>query len=194
MPKLRDIMTREVITVSPELSIRDAMDLLATSHVSGVPVVAGDEVVGVVSATDLMAFAAGLDDDVIEREDVDEAEEPNGWDDGSDAPAAYFAEMWKDSGREVKERFARPFVGSTAATLEGHVVSEIMTRSVLSLPSSTDVRVAADVMRRAKVHRLLVIDDGKLRGIVSAMDIARAAADGRLTTRTYVFNKAPLDR
>jgi CBS domain-containing protein len=102
--------------------------------------------------------------------------------------------MWNDTVTEVKERFARPAGGSTANALEEHVVSEVMTRDVLSLPSTTDVRVAADVMRRAKVHRLLVIDDGKLRGIVSAMDIARAAADGRLTARTYVFNKAPFDR
>ena len=193
MPKLRDIMTREVITVSPELSIREAMDLLATSHVSGVPVVAGDDLLGVVSTTDLIAFAAGLDESV-DREDGEEQEEAAGWDDGSDPPAAYFAEMWNDTVTEVKERFARPAGGSTANALEGHVVSEVMTRDVLSLPSTTDVRVAADVMRRAKVHRLLVIDDGKLRGIVSAMDIARAAADGRLTARTYVFNKAPFDR
>jgi hypothetical protein len=100
MPKLRDIMTREVITVSPELSMRDAMDLLATNHVSGVPVVAGDEVLGVVSATDLIAFAAGLDEGPLDREDVEEREEledPAGWQDGSDPPAAYFAEMWNDT-------------------------------------------------------------------------------------------------
>lgn len=58
MLRLRDIMTTELVTVSPELSLRDAMELLVTSHVSGAPVVAQHRVVGVVSATDLLGFAA----------------------------------------------------------------------------------------------------------------------------------------
>ncbi len=40
MLRLRDIMTTELVTVAPELSLRDAMELLVTSHVSGAPVVA----------------------------------------------------------------------------------------------------------------------------------------------------------
>ena len=60
MLRLRDIMTTDVLTVSPELTIRDAMALLSTRHVSGAPVVASGKVVGVLSGTDLLEFAAAL--------------------------------------------------------------------------------------------------------------------------------------
>jgi CBS domain-containing protein len=62
-----------------------------------------------------------------------------------------------------------------------------MTHVVFSLPPDADVETAADYMRRAEIHRLLVLDAGRLVGIVSALDIATAVADHRLTRRTYVF-------
>jgi CBS domain-containing protein len=43
-------------------------------------------------------------------------------------------------------------------------------------------------MRRMGVHRLLVVDDGQLAGIVSSMDIVRAVADHKLEVRRFVFN------
>jgi CBS-domain-containing membrane protein len=54
MTRLRDIMTREVVSVS-DVSIRDAMGLLSSRHI-GVPVVAGHDIVNVVTSTDLMAL------------------------------------------------------------------------------------------------------------------------------------------
>jgi len=42
-------------------------------------------------------------------------------------------------------------------------------------------------MRNANVHRLLVLEDDRLVGIVTTMDIANAAADNRLGVRSYVF-------
>ena len=54
---VRDIMTRNVTTVTPELPLREAIDVLVTNHVSGAPVVQNERVVGIVSATDLPTFA-----------------------------------------------------------------------------------------------------------------------------------------
>jgi Predicted transcriptional regulator, contains C-terminal CBS domains len=62
MLKLRDIMTRDVVSAAPDLTIREAMELLSERHVSGAPVVDGGKVVGVFSATDLLAFLADLSD------------------------------------------------------------------------------------------------------------------------------------
>ena len=42
MLRLRDIMTTDVVTVSPESTIREAMELFASRHISGAPVVAGN--------------------------------------------------------------------------------------------------------------------------------------------------------
>lgn len=39
MLRLRDIMTKDVLTVTQDLAVRDAMALLASRHVSGAPVI-----------------------------------------------------------------------------------------------------------------------------------------------------------
>lgn len=51
MLKLKDIMTRDVVSASPDMTIREAMQLLSERHVSGARVVDGGKVVGVFSAT-----------------------------------------------------------------------------------------------------------------------------------------------
>jgi CBS domain-containing protein len=62
MLRLRDIMTRKVVSAAPDLTVRDAMELLSERHVSGAPVVDGGKVVGIVSATDLLDLLADLND------------------------------------------------------------------------------------------------------------------------------------
>lgn len=58
MLKLRDIMTRDPVAASPEMTLRECVNLLTSQHVSGLPVVAGRRVVGVVSASDVLSLAA----------------------------------------------------------------------------------------------------------------------------------------
>jgi CBS domain-containing protein len=58
---VREIMTRPVVTVTPETSVTDALALVAEHHISDLPVVAGDQVVGMVSEIDLIRFAIPLD-------------------------------------------------------------------------------------------------------------------------------------
>lgn len=52
--KVRDVMTREVISVSPETPLRDVAALLAEHRISGVPVIADGTCVGIVSEADLL--------------------------------------------------------------------------------------------------------------------------------------------
>ena len=58
--KVQDLMTREVTTVTPATSLRDAAVLLAQNGISGMPVVSerGD-VVGVLSEADIVVKAGG---------------------------------------------------------------------------------------------------------------------------------------
>ena len=54
----RDVMTTDVITVSPDASVADIAKLLREKRISGVPVVNPDDtVVGIVSEGDLMSHA-----------------------------------------------------------------------------------------------------------------------------------------
>ena len=189
MLRLRDIMTTDVITVSPELTLRDAMALLAARHLSGAPVVSGKKVIGVVSLTDLAEFAAaepGVPTAHPERSEAEGA--PPQWVEGEEAPGSFFAEMWEDAGTDVAERFAE-VESPEWNVLEAHTVSEAMSRTICSLPPDTFVDKAADFMRTAAVHRVLVMDGESLIGLVTTRDIANAVADHELTTRTYVFDR-----
>jgi CBS domain-containing protein len=198
MLRLRDIMTTDVITLDPGVTIREAMDLFASERISGAPVVAGGEVIGVISSTDLLQFAASLPGVPTERDrDSGWASDLGGDDDrassfandgpGDDPSALYFTEFWDDAGATVAERVVSQ-AGAEWNALEEHTVSEAMTRTpVRSLTPDTFVTVAADYMRRAGVRRVLVMDGSKLLGLVTVSDITAAVADGKLTSRTYVF-------
>jgi CBS domain-containing protein len=54
-----DAMTRDAITVSPEMPLKEAAELLARHQVSGLPVVDEAKVVGVVSEADIVARSTG---------------------------------------------------------------------------------------------------------------------------------------
>lgn len=53
-PKVKDYMTHEVDTVSPENSVKDVIDLIKKTGHHGFPVVEGGKVIGYISATRLL--------------------------------------------------------------------------------------------------------------------------------------------
>ena len=183
MLRVRDIMSRDVVTVSPELGLREMVELLAEQHVGGAPVVAGSKIVGVISATDLLRFESETPGVPTERPDQMEVGEwgaAEEWEEGAEAPAAFYLDTWSDVGADVLERF-REVQGPEWDVLAEHTVAEAMTPALRAVPPDAPVDQAAASMLRGSVHRLLVIDEGKLVGIVTTTDIVRAVAEGRLT-------------
>lgn len=71
----------------------------------------------------------------------------------------------------------------TGAALERVVthtrVGDIMTRLPKTIEPDADVKLAAQQMLYLEVHRLFVVADGKLLGVISQSDIVRAVASGR---------------
>src|SRR3954468_5250822 len=55
-----DVMTTEVVTVTPDTPVRDIAELLYTRRISGVPVVESDQVIGIVSEGDLIGHVAAI--------------------------------------------------------------------------------------------------------------------------------------
>jgi CBS domain-containing protein len=193
MLRVRDIMTTDVKTLSPQSTLREAMELFAHEHVSGAPVITGGAVVGVVTSTDLLSFAATLRGTPADRDGApeadllsDAAEDERDELDEVAAPSAYFSELWESSG-EAAAGEARIAGSSEWDALDDHDVSEVMTRDVWTLPSTAHAREAADMMREHGIHRVLVTDDGALAGIVTALDIARATSERKFQNRAYVF-------
>jgi CBS domain-containing protein len=195
MLRLRDIMSTDLVTVTPETTLREALELLGARHLSGAPVVSNGNLVGVVTATDLMTFVAALPGTPTERATSslqDEWEGPSVEQEAEEEvePAsAFFSELWDDAGAETTERMAT-VQGPEWNVLEEHDVSEVMTRPPLAtLPPDAGVEAAADLMKQRRIHRVLVTKDDALVGIVSALDVAEAVAEQLLTKRTYAFNR-----
>jgi CBS domain-containing protein len=189
MLRLQDIMTRDLVTLSPEHSLRDAMSLLTSRHVSGAPVLANGRVVGVISLTDLaesVSSAPGVPTERPELAEWGEWDEPRDLPEGEEPPSAFFAHLWDDAGADVAERIDESG-GPEWDVLAEHTVGEAMSRNVLSLPPGAAVEYAADFMRTAGIHRVLVMDGEALLGVVTTKDISNAVADHKLTNRVYVF-------
>jgi CBS domain-containing protein len=151
MIRLRDIMTKDVFTVSPDLSIRETAEMFASRHIGGAPVVDDREkVIGVITAADILEFASGMGG---EPPEIGEALDQNEFD--------------------------------------RHTVEEAMTRAPLhTLGPDATAREAATIMQDAGIHRILVMEGDRLLGVVSTLDLAKAVADGRLATNTFVFPRA----
>lgn len=186
MLRICDIMTADVLTVSPDTPLRVAMEVLTARHVSGAPVLAGQRVVGVVSATDIVAYAIG---------DQRLAGEPPAmpgdaaWEPGDDLPDSALRALQGEGnesgfddagGGGASDPPSAPRRGLDP--LDESTVADAMTWGVYSLPPDTDVVRAAECMRAAEVHRMLVMDEGRLLGIVTTMDLLRAVASGRLVS------------
>jgi CBS domain-containing protein len=180
MVPLSEIMTTELVTVSPDLTLQEVARVFAAAGISGAPVVSGRELVGVVSTTDLVEFETtnpGTPRQRDERSEWGEIEtQPllDGSDEGE--PGLYFTEMWDDSGADVLERFESdsPEWNRMAET----TVGSIMTTAVVSLLPEAAVQEAARMMLPAGIHRILVVDAaGELVGLVSSSDIVRAVAE-----------------
>lgn len=147
MLKVKDLMTRDVLTIAPNTSVREAAEILSTERVSGTPVVRLGKLVGMLSAADLLDFIAALPAD-------------------PDAVSG----------------------GLEHGILDDHTVEEAMTRGPLTtIESEAPASRAAEVMKEENIHRLPVVDGGRLVGIISTSDVVKAVAERKISYRTFVF-------
>jgi CBS domain-containing protein len=142
-------MTTNVITVTPETTVRDLAELLSRHGISGVPVVDADnELVGIVSEGDLLHRAETGTERRTERRRTR-------WVD------------WLTSDQDL----ARDYLKSHA-----RMVRDVMTRDVLTVSETTGLDEIADLLETQRIRRVPVVRDGKLVGIVSRANLVRALA------------------
>lgn len=193
MLKVRDIMTPSVVTFAPDQTLRDAVEVLVSCRIGGAPVVEGDTVVGVLSATDILEFEAVTPLPEANRASADDAEEEEElrveeWNEGETLSSSYFTDWWPNDGPDVAERMSSSW-GPQWDLLADHSVGEAMSRTVCTVDTNMEVSGAAQRMLAAGAQRALVTDEGALAGIVTTTDILRAVAERRLTVRQFVFEK-----
>ncbi|MGI9428952.1 MAG: CBS domain-containing protein [Bythopirellula sp.] len=148
-----DIMQRDVVTVAPRDTLREALGLMTESHITGLPVtVGGSKCVGLICASDILNY---------EQEHAEESAEAN-------------AELAKHFNPELQQ-WESVRVSAFALEEFGDVhVEEVMSSDLISVEQDTPVEEIARKMTAAGVHRVLVTDQAsKLFGIVSAIDFVR---------------------
>jgi len=146
--KVREIMTKQVITLSPEESIEEAAKKLRENRISGAPVVEGDRIVGIVSEADLMKlFESEMSISLVLPSPLELIELP--------------VKMH----RQLKEAAKR-----LAATR----VRDVMTREVITIDEEASIEEAARTMAKYGINRLPVVREGKLVGIVTRADVLKA--------------------
>jgi CBS domain-containing protein len=82
---------------------------------------------------------------------------------------------------EVRDRTER-------GILDDHVVEEAMTRAPLrTVAPSAPAQSVAELLSLERMHRIPVVEEGRVVGIVSTMDVVRAVAERRIGHATLVF-------
>lgn len=154
MARVKDIMTEDVITVSPDASIYDCAKLLGEKKISGVPVVDGDgEVVGMLSEADIMKLIESRDISInlILPSPLDVLELP------------------------VRMKLGLDELANSAEKAASARVRDMMTKSVVTISPEEDISKAAKIMADENINRLPVMDEkGKLAGIITRGDIIEA--------------------
>ena len=149
-----DIMSREVVTVSVEDTLRDVMRILVENHVSGAPVVDPDgRCIGLVSASDILSFEEDHSETIGDaNEDV-----------------AQFFDQETQRWENVR---LSAFALEELADIS---VESVMSTEPICVELQTPITDVAKIMVERRIHRVMVVDaHGNLRGIVTAMDFVSA--------------------
>jgi CBS domain-containing protein len=147
--KVRDVMNVKPITVQVDSPVSEAARLLRENKVSGLPVLDGERIVGVVSESDLLRLLS-----------VDESE----------------GGLWLPSPFEVFEVPFRDLVKwermhAAIDEIPKKKVGTIMSRNLHEVGPDDTIEEAAGIMTRHRINRLPVVEEGRLVGIVTRGDI-----------------------
>ncbi len=151
-----DYMQRDVVTVSPDDTLRDALALMTENHVTGLPVMdVSSRCVGLITSSDILNY---------EQEQAEEPEERE------------TAELFDP---ESEQWESVPFSAFRLEGLDDVAVSEVMARNLVWVHRNTPLKDVARRLIDERVHRVLVMDeDSRLYGILSAFDFVRVVAEG----------------
>lgn len=155
--RVRDLMTTLVRTVPPEMTLTELERFLLATRLSGAPVVKDGRLVGVVSRSDVVRQL------VVERTQAEYA---------ADARFSGLASWHHLPDLEMTEWISE----AVGEHLEHVRVGDIMITHVITVAPDADIRDAARLMIKHHVHRVLVVEDGAVRGILSTTDLVRLVA------------------
>ena len=151
----REVMTREVLTLSPSETLREAALRLQVRGVSGAPVVdAEGRLVGVLSETDFLRYLKRLTDADLAGHYL-----------SSPVHSLTLLAMLAESGH--------PAVRRVMEHLRTSRVSDAMTVKVLTAVPEDPIEKVVALMIRGNVNRIPILEGARIVGILTRGDILR---------------------
>jgi uncharacterized protein (DUF302 family)/CBS domain-containing protein len=151
----RDIMNPEVIKVREEMPVNELGALFTSQAISGAPVEnSKGALVGVVSVTDIVRATS------MGGREVVTTSEPN-----------FYVRGWE-------EEVSLDELGELHLEEEGLLVKDIMTPSVFAVDHDAPIYHVAESMMESHLHRLLVVEDDRVIGIISTSDMLQLLGKG----------------
>lgn len=148
MRAVKDVMTKDVITIKSGATVEELARLLIKHKISGVPVVDDDnQLIGVVTENDLISQNKRLHIPTVIR--------------------LFDAFILLGSGRMEEE------IKKMAAT----TVDDICVKKIVSITEDASLEEVATIMAEKNIHLIPVLRDRTVVGIVGKADIVKAMTD-----------------
>ncbi len=144
----KEIMTKEVLTVTRETSIKELSDLFIKHRVNGFPVVDGTgQLTGIVTEKNLIEQSKNLHIPTV--------------------IALFDAVIYLESGKKFEEEVKR---------YNATRVEDIYTRAVVTISPDTGIHEVASLMAEKSVHSIPVVEGKTILGIVGKLDVIKGLA------------------
>jgi CBS domain-containing protein len=144
--KAKDIMSVEVVTVTKDVTVQDTAKLLTEHKISGLPVMEGKKVIGMVTEGDLIFQDRKLD------------------------PPAFIELLGGVIFLKDPNKYLEGFRKMIATRVE-----DLMTTKVISVREDTPIEEIAATMTEKRINRIPVLNEkGELVGIVSRQDLVKS--------------------
>ncbi len=151
--KAKDVMTKNVITLSPSDTVDKIVKTLSKNKISGCPVVKKGKLLGIVSDTDILNAL-----DVHTKINV------------SSVPQFAFV-LSRLENHELEKLEAEM---KSAKEVRA---KDIMTSNPVSIHEDEEIEKALQLMNKHDITRILVVDEKeKLKGVISKIDIVKKLA------------------
>lgn len=146
MLRVKEIMTKDVVTVTKETTVAELAKIFAEQHISSLPVLDGaGKLVGIVTETDLVEQDKSLHiPTVISIFD---------W--------VIYLESDRKFERELKK-------------MSGRTVGDIYSPDVVTVSPEATAADVADIFSSRKLTAVPVVDGGRLVGMVARIDLIRS--------------------
>lgn len=147
--KVKDLMTRNVVSVKPDGSLGDVVVKFMENKISGAPVLDEKGLVGIISKADILKqlSTAGSIHELL----------------------VAVSSLWEENKKNNSIDYLKK--------VSERVVSDVMSRHVVTVDPESSIERAARLMVNRNINRLPVVENKKLLGIVARGDIVKALAN-----------------